>query len=211
MRSKYALRSSIIKPFCLRCSGRSSRHRHRLFHSCRIGLPADRGLALPTSTTESIMNTSTTVWIIVAAVAAILVIIALVIAARRASGRRRQREAEGIREDAKLETGKVERREALAAETAAKARAAQAEAEVKAAEAARLQDRAAAHQTEAASSREQLDEQWKRADSMPPRVKGETGGSADEPASGRDGAWSQEQPIPDNSPTEDMSAHHRET
>src|SRR6185437_12268428 len=171
MRSKYALRSSIIKPFCLRCSGRSSRHRHRLFHSCRIGLPADRGLALPTSTTESIMNTSTTVWIIVAAVAAILVIIALVIAARRASGRRRQREAEGIREEAKLETGKVERREALAAETAAKARAAQAEAEVKAAEAARLQDRAAAHQTEAASSREELDAHRERADALDPRTK----------------------------------------
>jgi hypothetical protein len=74
-----------------------------------------------------------------------------------------------------------------------------------------LQDRASAHQTEAASSREQLDEQWKRADSIDPRVKGETGGSADDPASGRDAAWSQEQPIPDNSPTEDMSAHHRET
>ncbi|OBB95477.1 hypothetical protein [Mycobacterium sp. 852002-40037_SCH5390672] len=156
------------------------------------------------------MNTSNTVWIVIAAVVAVLVIIALVIAARRANRRRREREAEGIREQAKLETAKVERREALAAETAAKARAAQAEAEAKAAEAARLHDRASAHQTEAASSREQLGEQWKHADSLDPRVKAETDSVTDKPATDRGDAWSQEQPIADNSPTVDMSATDRD-
>lgn len=156
------------------------------------------------------MNTSNTVWIVIAAVVAVLVIIALAIAARRATRRRREREAEGIREQAKLETAKVERREALAAETAAKARAAQAEAEAKAAEAARLQDRASTHQTEAASSREQLDEQFKRADSLDPKVKADKDAAAEgENTAGRDPAWSQEQPIADNSPTVDMSADRR--
>lgn len=156
------------------------------------------------------MNTSNTVWIIIAAVVAVLVIVALVIAARRASRRRREREAEGIREQAKLETTKVERREALAAETAAKARAAQAEAEAKAAEAARLQDRASTHQTEAASSREQLDEQWKRADSLDPKVKAEKDAAARGATADGDSAWSREQPIADNSPTVDMSADRRD-
>lgn len=151
---------------------------------------------------------SNTVWIVIAVVAAVLVIVALAVAARRARMRRREREAEGIREQATLETAKVERREALAAETAAKARAAQAEAEAKAAEAARLQDRASTHLTEAASSREQLDEQWKRAERLDPKARAETGDNA--PAD-RDSAWSQDQPVPDNSPTMDMTAerHHR--
>jgi flagellar biosynthesis/type III secretory pathway M-ring protein FliF/YscJ len=155
------------------------------------------------------MNTSNTVWI-VTAVVAVLVIVALVIAARRAARRRREREAEGIRERAQVETAKVERREALAAETAAKARAAQAEAEAKAAEAARLQDRASTHQTEAASSREQLDEQWKRADSLDPTGKAEKDAAGGEAAADRDSAWSKEQPIPDKSPTGDMSADRRD-
>lgn len=147
-----------------------------------------------------------TVWIVIAAVVAVLVIVALVIAARAASRRRNHREAEKIREQATVETSKVERREALASETAAKARAAQAEAEAKAAEAARLQDRASAHQTEVASSREQLDEQWQRADSLDPRVKADK-----DPAAGdRDAAYSQEQPVADNSPTENISGGHRD-
>lgn len=156
------------------------------------------------------MNTSNTVWIVIAAIVAALVIVALVIAARRASRRRREREAEGIRERAKLETTQVERREALATETAAKARAAQAEAEAKAAEATRLQDRASTHQAEAASSREQLDEQLKHADSLDPKVQADKDAAGGEAAADRDPAWSQERPIPDNSPTVDMSAERRD-
>lgn len=156
------------------------------------------------------MNTSNTVWIVIAAVVAVFIIIVLVMLARRATMRRREREAEGIREQAQVETAKVERREALAAETAAKARAAQAEAEAKAAEATRLQDRAAAHQTEVASSREQLNEQFQRADRLDPRVKTEKDSAADEGGTDRDGAWSREQPIADNSPTVNMSDTERE-
>jgi len=126
------------------------------------------------------MSISTTGWIVIA-VAAVLVIAALVVGVSRAMRQRRVRHAEQIREQARLETAKLERREALADETAAKARAAQAEAEVKAAEAARLQERAAKHQSEAATSREQLQEQWNRAESIDPetakqtRKAGETG------------------------------------
>ena len=156
------------------------------------------------------MNSNNTVWIVIAIVVAVIVIILLAIAARRATMRRRTRQAEEIREQAHLESTKVERREALAAETAAKARAAQAEAEAKAAEAARLQDRASAHQTEVASSREQLNEQFQKADSLDPRVKQERDSAAEEGGTGRDAAWSQEQPVADNSPTMDMSAEQRD-
>ena len=120
------------------------------------------------------MSTSNIVWIVIAALVAIAVIAGLVIAANRAKRRRQIQEAEGIREQARTDTARVERREALAQETAARARAAQAEAEAKAAEAARLQDRAAAHQSEVATSREQLDEQWKRADTLDPTTRRET-------------------------------------
>jgi uncharacterized protein HemX len=116
---------------------------------------------------EPTMST-TTIWI-VAAVVAVLALIVLVVVVSKAGNRRRHRQAEEIREQAKIETGRVERREALAQETAAKARAAQAEAEVKAAEAARLQEQAATHQSHAATSREQLQEQWDRADGIDPK------------------------------------------
>jgi uncharacterized protein HemX len=117
---------------------------------------------------ESTMST-TTIWI-VAAVVALLALIVLVVVVSKAGNRRKHRQAEEIREQAKVETGRVERREALAQETAAKARAAQAEAEVKAAEAARLQEQAATHQSHAATSREQLQEQWDRAESIDPKT-----------------------------------------
>ena len=74
------------------------------------------------------------------------------------------------REDhtAKEETLHVRLHEALADETAAKARAAQAEADVKAAQASGLQQQAAVHRNEAASSRDQLNEQWDRANELDP-------------------------------------------
>jgi flagellar biosynthesis/type III secretory pathway M-ring protein FliF/YscJ len=112
---------------------------------------------------------TTTIWI-VAAVVAVLALLVLVVVVSKAGNRRRHRQAEEIREQAKIETGRVERREALAQETAAKARAAQAEAEVKAAEAARLQEQAVTHQSHAATSREQLQQQWDRAESIDPKT-----------------------------------------
>ena len=154
-----------------------------------MGIPVENGLLAPhRSTNGAHMSTSIVVWIVIAVVA-LAVIAALVIGLSRARRQRRQRQAEEIREQARLETAKLERREAFAQETAAKARAAQAEAEVKAAEAARLQEQAAKHQSEAATSREQLQEQWNRADSIDPKVNAETRDAADRPAEGRDEAW----------------------
>ncbi len=122
---------------------------------------------------------STTIWIVIAVIVAVLVIAAVIFAANRATRSRRRRQAEEIREGAKVASSRVERRQALADETAAKARAAQAEAEAKAAEAARLQERAASHHSDAATSREQLEDQFKRADSLDPNVR-ETGETTEE-------------------------------
>lgn len=120
---------------------------------------------------ELTMSTSNIVLIVIAALVVIAVIVALVVVSTRAKRRRQIQQAEEIREQARVESARVERREALAEETAARARAAQAEAEAKAAEAKRLQDRAAEHQSEVAASREQLDEQWKRADTIDPNTR----------------------------------------
>ncbi len=119
------------------------------------------------------------VWIVIAVVVAILLIAAVVLIARQGRTRKRRVEAERIHERMREDTVKVERREALADETAARARAAKAEAEAKAAEAARLEDRAAAHQSDVASAREELDKQRERADSLDPAARAAHG---DEPS-----------------------------
>jgi FtsZ-interacting cell division protein ZipA len=115
------------------------------------------------------MATSTTVLIIVAAaVVAILLIAGLTWLARNKRSQRRHVEADRIRQDATHETLLVKQQEALAEETAAKARAAQAEADVKAAQASGLQQQAAVHRDEAVTSRDHLDKQWDRADTLDP-------------------------------------------
>lgn len=116
------------------------------------------------------MATSTIVGIVIAVVAALLIIAVLAWAVRRRGEHRRRVQAEQIRERVDQQSVHVQRREAFADETAAKARAAQAEAEAKAAEAARLQQRAEAHHSNAAGAREQLDEQRAHADSLDPRA-----------------------------------------
>lgn len=133
------------------------------------------------------MATSTIVWIVVAAIAAILVIAAVMWMAQNQRNRRRHGEAESIRDQAKEETVRVQRREALAQETSAKARAAQAEAEAKGAEAARLQERAAAHQGEVTTSRGKLNEQFERADTLDPATKTPETTETVADADGRDG------------------------
>lgn len=112
------------------------------------------------------MTTSNIVWIVIAVVVVVLLLATLVVVTRR----QRHLKAEGIRDQVRVDTTRVERREALAEETSAKARAAQAEAEAKAAEAARLQQRAAAHQSEAATSRQDLGERWKHANDIDPKA-----------------------------------------
>jgi FtsZ-interacting cell division protein ZipA len=114
------------------------------------------------------MATSTIVLIVVAAVVAILLVAGLTWVARKKRNQHRRVEADKIREDARQETLYVRQQEALADETAAKARAAQAEADVKAAQASGLQQQAAVHRGEAVTSREHLNEQWDRADTLDP-------------------------------------------
>jgi hypothetical protein len=115
--------------------------------------------------------TNTVVWIIVAVVVVLLLILVAAFFARSARDRKHSAEADRIRDEVREQGTRVEKREAIAAETDAKARAAAAEAEAKAAEAARLADRASSHRTEAASSREHLDAELERADGMDPRLK----------------------------------------
>jgi uncharacterized protein HemX len=126
------------------------------------------------------MSIGTIISIAFFAVAAILVLVALgwVLVSKRRH--RRHVKADDIREHAKEQTLHVNRREALAEETAAKARAAQAEADVKAAQASGLEQQAAAHRSEAKTSRDDLDEQWIRADALDPASRSpETAKSAD--------------------------------
>ncbi|WP_313675365.1 hypothetical protein [Mycolicibacterium sp.] len=59
-------------------------------------------------------------------------------------------------------------RESIAAETAARARAAQAEADAKAAEAQRLQNAAESHRHEVSASREELDKRREHAERLDP-------------------------------------------
>jgi cytoskeletal protein RodZ len=116
------------------------------------------------------MATSTIVLIVVVVVAvtALLLIAGLAWLARSKRNQHRHVEAGKIRDTAKEETLHVRQQEALADETAAKARAAQAEADVKAAQASGLQQQAAVHRNEAATSRDQLNEQWDRANELDP-------------------------------------------
>jgi hypothetical protein len=88
--------------------------------------------------------------------------------ARNKRNQQRHVEADNIREDARHETLLVKQQEALADETAAKARAAQAAADVNAAQASGLQQQAAVHRDEAVTSRDHLDKQWDRADALDP-------------------------------------------
>lgn len=113
------------------------------------------------------MNTA--VWIIIAVVVVLLLIgLALVLSRKRRAQKRV--EAGQIREEASHRVNDVQRREAIAEESAAKARRAQADAEAKAAEAKRLQHEAQSHQGVAASSREELDAEFQRADKIDPDV-----------------------------------------
>ena len=88
------------------------------------------------------MTTSTIVLIVVIAVVAILAIAAIAWVARKKRTQHRRVEAGDIRDKATDESHKVGQREALADETAAKARVAQAEADAKTAHAAGLQHQA---------------------------------------------------------------------
>ena len=114
------------------------------------------------------MTTSSIVLIVVVAIAAILLIAIIAWVARNKRNQHRRVEADKIREDAKEETRQVKQREALADETAAKGRAAQAEADIKTAQASGLQQQAAGHRSEAVTARDELNQEFERADKMDP-------------------------------------------
>jgi hypothetical protein len=114
------------------------------------------------------MSTTTIVMIVGVALAVLLLLGVLAWVARNKRNDHRHAEAETIRGEAREETRHVVQREARAEETAAKARAAQAEADIKTAQAKGLQQQAAGHRSEAVTSREDLDEQFDRADALDP-------------------------------------------
>ena len=116
------------------------------------------------------MESTAVVWI-VAAVIAVIIIAALVFAARSRRNHRRHIEAERIREDITTHTEKVQKREAIADETAARARAAEAEAQAKAAEAARLKEQAESHRGAVAETREEIEERRRHADRIDPKTQ----------------------------------------
>ena len=114
------------------------------------------------------MTTNTIVLIVVVAVAAILLIAALAWVARNKRTQHRRVEAGDIRDKAAEQSHEVGQREALADETAAKARAAQAEADAKAAHATGLQHQAEVRRSDAATARDEVNQEFERADTMDP-------------------------------------------
>jgi FtsZ-interacting cell division protein ZipA len=124
------------------------------------------------------MSTIMIIMIAFFAVAAIVILVALgwVLVNKRTQHRRVK--ADEIRDQAKEETLRINR------QTAAKARAAQAQADVKAAQASGLLHEADSHRSGVATSRDQLKEQWDRADALDPASQTpETAKSAEPTAS----------------------------
>jgi cell division protein FtsN len=120
------------------------------------------------------LEMDTAVWIVIAVVVVLLIVaVALAIARKRQAHKRV--EAAHIRENAAERTPEVEERQALADESAARARRAQADAEAKAAEARRLSLQADTHMGDAASSRDELDAEYERANKLDPDVKKRSG------------------------------------
>src|SRR4029077_14740192 len=130
------------------------------------------------------MTTSTIVGIVVVVVAAALIIAALAWVARKKRTEHHRVQGGEIREKAVEQSHKVGQREALADETAAKARAAQAEAEAMAAHAVGLQHQAQTHRTDAATSRSEVNQQFERADKIDP--DSDARATADASATARD-------------------------
>ena len=117
------------------------------------------------------MTTSTIILIAAVVVVAIVVIAAIAWVARNKRTQHNRVEAGDIRDRAAEQSHQVGQREALAEETAAKARAAQAEADAKAAHATGLQHQAQMHQSDAATARDGVNEELDRANKIDPDTK----------------------------------------
>jgi FtsZ-interacting cell division protein ZipA len=114
------------------------------------------------------MSTTSIVLIVVVAVVAILLIATIAWVARNKRTQHRRVEAGNIRDKATEQSHKVGQREALADETAAKGRAAQAEADAKAAHATGLQHQAEMRRNDAATARDEVNQEFERADTIDP-------------------------------------------
>ena len=130
------------------------------------------------------MTTSTIVLIVVVAVVAALLIAAIAWVARNKRSQHRRVEAGNIRDKATEQSHEVGQREALADETAANARAAQAEAEAKAAHAVGLRHQAEMRRSDAATARDEVNQEFERADTIDPDTQ-----------------------IPDDKPRQDSETH----
>ncbi|MFN8225445.1 MAG: hypothetical protein U0R18_01810 [Mycobacterium sp.] len=119
------------------------------------------------------------IWIVIA-VAVVLVLLGVALVARNRRHTRLHGQAQRIREEVEQQSVHVDRRDALAQETAARARAARAEAEVKDAEATRLEERAGVHRQAAAAGRDELDARLGHADTIDPTVKVSDGTGPDD-------------------------------
>ncbi|WP_197740018.1 hypothetical protein [Mycolicibacterium sp. P9-64] len=125
------------------------------------------------------MATSTLIAIVLVVVAAVLILGALGFVFRRQRTDRRRVEAGDIRDRAAERSHAVGQREALAEETAAKARVAQAEADAKTAHASGLHHQAEARRSDAATARDDLNQEYRRADTIDPDSRnGDTSGEA---------------------------------
>lgn len=118
------------------------------------------------------MATSTIIEIAVVAVVVIAVLIAAGVALRRKRTEHHRVQAAEIRDAATAQEHHVGRREALADETAARARVAVAEADAKAAHAAGLQHQAEERRSGAATARDAVNEEFHRADTLDPDTHG---------------------------------------
>lgn len=131
------------------------------------------------------MTTSTIVVIAVVAVVVVLLLAGIGWVARNKRTAHRRVEAGSIRDKAVEQSHVVGRREALADETAAKARVAQAEAEAKTAHAVGLEHQAQARHTDAAAARAEVNREFGRANKIDPDTEsGDTTGETSQETSG---------------------------
>lgn len=114
------------------------------------------------------MSTSTMIEIAVAAIVVIAVLTTLVFVARHKRLEHRRAQAGEIRDDAAEQAHKVGQREALADETAARARVAAAEADAQSARARALAHQAEERRTAAVTARGEVNQQLQRADTLDP-------------------------------------------
>jgi hypothetical protein len=140
------------------------------------------------------MTTSTIIWIVVVVIAAASLIAAIAWVARNKRTEHHRVQAGDIREKAVEQSHKVGQREALADETAAKARAAKAEAEAMSARAAGLQHQAQARRTDAATSRSEVNRQFERADKIDPDSDASADPDSDASATARDDSETRDTP-----------------